>query len=188
MDAIAKPAVMPADLRVLFGIADSQIARRLAIEVERFTAPGSCACASSIEELRDTLATTPPRVVLFDEMLLGGASLVESLRQLTETAPVILLASAGRQAQVARLVAEGDVEFVVRVGDFVPLAASLLERRLRWADKSESALGPPWAGMPGDVGEIFRHEINNPLTGILGNAELLLAHRERRHAADPQRL
>ena len=27
----------------------------------------------------------------------------------------------------------------------------------------------------GDFGEILRHEVNNPLTGILGNAELLLA-------------
>ena len=29
-----------------------------------------------------------------------------------------------------------------------------------------------------DFGEIFRHEVNNPLTGILGNAEMLLARRE----------
>jgi signal transduction histidine kinase len=48
--------------------------------------------------------------------------------------------------------------------------------------------GPPWAELPGDVAEIFRHEINNPLTGILGNAELLLAHRDRMHATDTQRL
>ncbi len=29
-----------------------------------------------------------------------------------------------------------------------------------------------------DFGEILRHEVNNPLTGILGNAELLLARRD----------
>ena len=27
-------------------------------------------------------------------------------------------------------------------------------------------------------GELLRHEVNNPLTGILGNAELLLARRD----------
>ncbi len=33
--------------------------------------------------------------------------------------------------------------------------------------------------MAGDFGEILRHEVNNPLTGILGNTELLLARRDR---------
>src|SRR5437016_3749659 len=31
----------------------------------------------------------------------------------------------------------------------------------------------------GDFGEILRHEVNNPLTGILGNTELLLARRDK---------
>jgi len=31
-----------------------------------------------------------------------------------------------------------------------------------------------------DFGEVLRHELNNPLTGILGNAELLLAKIRRR--------
>src|SRR2546427_867969 len=35
-------------------------------------------------------------------------------------------------------------------------------------------------GGEGDFGEILRHEVNNPLTGILGNAELLLAELRRR--------
>jgi signal transduction histidine kinase len=30
-----------------------------------------------------------------------------------------------------------------------------------------------------DFGEALRHELNNPLTGILGNAELLLARPDR---------
>ena len=42
--------------------------------------------------------------------------------------------------------------------------------------------------MPDDVAEIFRHEINNPLTGILGNAELLLSHGVRLPTAGTQRL
>lgn len=42
--------------------------------------------------------------------------------------------------------------------------------------------------MPGDIRAIFRHEINNPLTGIFGNAEMLLAHAERLSTVDTQRL
>jgi len=44
-----------------------------------------------------------------------------------------------------------------------------------------------------DFGELLRHELNNPLTGILGNAELLLSEIRRKtdgrmpHGA-PQRL
>ncbi len=41
---------------------------------------------------------------------------------------------------------------------------------------------------PEDFGEILRHEVNNPLTGILGNAELLLARRENLPAGAVQRL
>ena len=101
---------------------------------------------------------------------------------------MVLVASVERCGEVTRLVAEGHVEFVARTGDFVPLAASLIERRLRWMEASESVLGPPWAEFSADIGEIFRHEINNPLTGILGNAELLLAHHANLSAVETQRL
>lgn len=37
-----------------------------------------------------------------------------------------------------------------------------------------------------DFGEVLRHELNNPLTGILGNAELLLVEMRRSHAEWPQ--
>lgn len=80
------------------------------------------------------------------------------------------------------------MEFVARHGEFIPLAACLVERSLRWAQRSASSGGSPWAEMPDDVAEIFRHEINNPLTGILGNAELLLSHGLRLPPADTQRL
>jgi len=31
------------------------------------------------------------------------------------------------------------------------------------------------SGSPADLARVIRHEVNNPLTGILGNAELILA-------------
>jgi signal transduction histidine kinase len=39
-----------------------------------------------------------------------------------------------------------------------------------------------------EMSEVFRHEINNPLTGILGNAELVLAHRDHLIPIDVQRI
>lgn len=36
-----------------------------------------------------------------------------------------------------------------------------------------------------DFGEVLRHELNNPLTGILGNAELLLVEMRRSHMELP---
>ena len=36
-----------------------------------------------------------------------------------------------------------------------------------------------------DFGEVLRHELNNPLTGILGNAELLLVELRRQNVELP---
>ncbi len=37
-----------------------------------------------------------------------------------------------------------------------------------------------------DFGEVLRHELNNPLTGILGNAELLLVELQRQQVVLPE--
>ena len=187
MDAAARK-IVSAGRSPLLGIADQAVARRIAAEIERLAKWNRVICASSLAELREWARRLTPDVILLDFDLLQETLLDEFLRQLGANTSVILLAPLERQADVAPLVAEGDVEFVVRAGDFVPLAAALVERRLRWAAASEFALGPPWAGLRGDIGTVFRHEINNPLTGIFGNAELLLAHRERLSPVDTQRL
>ena len=86
----------------------------------------------------------------------------------------------------ASIVATEEIDFVARTGDFAPLAIGLVERQLRSARRSPRH--PEWPVFDGGLAEIFRHEINNPLTGILGNAEMVLAHRERLPVADVQRL
>ena len=174
--------------RALFGVADAALAERLRRETERFAGFGPVVVASNFVELRRQSASFSPRVILLDEEILMGAPLLESVRQLSGAAPLILVAGIARQTETEKLVAEGDVDFVARCGDFAGLAASLVERRLRWAERSETPLGAPWTGFPAETAEIFRHEINNPLTGILGNAELVLSHRARLPPADAQRL
>jgi signal transduction histidine kinase len=44
----------------------------------------------------------------------------------------------------------------------------------------EESMGEAW-----DFGMVLRHELNNPLTGILGNAELLLADVRRKNLELP---
>jgi signal transduction histidine kinase len=183
-----KKVMIAPERSALLGVANAALGERLACEVERFANQGVVTVVSHLSQLRERLRESTPRAILLDETMLQGAPLIELLRQLTEAAPVILLGAIEHRADISHLIAEGDLEFVARTGDFIPLAAGLIERRLRWAERSESALGPPWAGLPADGAEILRHEINNPLTGILGNAELVLAHRDRLPAADTQRL
>lgn len=187
-EIVPTKAMIASEPTSLLGCADAAIAQRLASEMERIADAGRPAVASSLPQLRLLVARTAPKVIVVDHALFEGAALAQPLRQIAAKAPVILLAPPERQAEVAGLVAGGEVEFVGRTGDFLPLAIGLIERRLRWAAMSNSVVGPPWAELPGDIATIFRHEINNPLTGILGNAELLLAHCDRFSAVDTQRL
>lgn len=173
---------------VLMGVADRSLAQRLGLEVGRFEYRGHVSHAASLAQLREVSSRFTPEVIVLDSELLGDAPLLETIRQFTIFAPLILIAAPESQSEVANLVAGGSVEFVARVADFTPVAAALIERRLRWAELSETALAASNAGFSEDIGEIFRHEINNPLTGILGNAELLLSHHERFPSVDLQRL
>jgi signal transduction histidine kinase len=178
----------PLDRIALLGVADVEFARRLVGEILRSGKVCQLPVASNLEQLQAKLARVSPQVILLDESAVGDTYLEEAARQFTVAAPVIVVASPERQKRMAHLVALGEVEFVAREGDFVQLAAGLIERRLRWAEDAESSLRPPWSVLPEDFAEILRHEINNPLTGILGNAELVLAQRDKLSAPMIQRL
>jgi His Kinase A (phospho-acceptor) domain len=209
-DTAAKSAVVSSACQPLLGIADPVLAEAVASEVLHFTAGGPIEVAPSLLLLREAASRLLPDVIVLDYDLLAGpfpapssshagcaaaadgASIIASLRQLAAVAPVVLIAPLDCCASITRLIASDDLEFVARTGDFIPLACALIERRLRWAAMSKSMpismSGPPWTELPADIGSVFRHEVNNPLTGILGNAELLLSHRERLAPVDAQRL
>ena len=172
----------------LLGIADPDVARRMIDALKSVPGIAGLAVASSLDHFRRLAGRIAIEVALLDTDFIGDAPLKDFLRHVAVSAPVILLAPPERQSDVARLVAAGEVEFVVRAGNFYSLAASLVERRLRWAAASRSIFDPPWAESDGNIATVFRHEINNPLTGILGNAELVLAHKDRLSAMDTQRL
>jgi signal transduction histidine kinase len=131
-------------------------------------------------------------VFLLDESGVEGQSkksLKEAVKRLVEFAPVIVVAEPERQSELTGLLTSGAAEFVARIGKFVPLAVGLVERRVRLAKTSIPARsGGVNNAWPADFGELFRHEVNNPLTGILGNAEMLLARRDHLPASAIERL
>ncbi len=188
MEAASKEALVSSSRVVIIGMTDPEAIQCIANEVVLHLNHCSISAATSLPELWSMSTRFAPRVILLDDSLLGGAALPDIVRQFAAAAPVVLLASEGRQGEVARLVASGEADFVSRSGNYIPLTAALLERRLRWAEISEFALAPAWHECSEDIGEVFRHEINNPLTGILGNAEMLLAHRDRLPSVETQRL
>jgi signal transduction histidine kinase len=79
------------------------------------------------------------------------------------------------------LLAAGDVDFVIYSESSLAVAVGLVERRPRQRhlhstreaasrQERENHMGIPQERR--DFGQLLRHELNNPPTGILGNAEL----------------
>src|SRR5713101_1467680 len=99
-------------------------------------------------------------------------------------APVVVIGGPGQESELASLVAAGAADFVERAGGCLPVALEMVERRLRQAQQAADAqqFAEEKNALNGQAfGEVLRHEMNNPLTGILGNAELLLAEVRRKN-------
>lgn len=185
MQGAAKKAVAPKEHRVVVAVPSAAASQRVAQEVERVIGKRSVSLTANLAQLREAIHTSRPQVILLDERLLDAGSLARSVAEFSAQVSTILVAAYDRQAEVTRLITDGQLEFVPRSGEWAQLAASLVARRLRWAEIYKA---PSDAFAGGNIGELFRHEINNPLTGILGNAELILAHSDRLPAIDTQRI
>lgn len=169
--------------------ADSDLAHRYLHELERGGSLCEFVLALSAKEAQRNAGQIVPLVTLLDESAVrAGDSLESSAVLLCEIAPVVVVASRERQADLDVFISSGWLDFVPRSGDFVPVATGLLERRMRGAEAGRETDGSPGLAPLEDFGELLRHEVNNPLTGILGNAELLLARREHLPPAAVERL
>jgi signal transduction histidine kinase len=160
--------------------ADPILTEKYVAEIEQCYELQSVSLAQAAEARR-SLQDTDLSVILLDESAMeaaGSASLESTVAVLTETAPIVVVAAAERQSELAFLITSGAADFVARSGHFVTIAAGMVERRIHLAGCAEQMLTPYGLGFEEDFGEILRHEVNNPLTGILGNAELLLARRD----------
>lgn len=173
--------------------ADPAITRECIREIISTGGPYQIRLAASVEQGRRGFERTPPTAIFLDESAVdsdrGGETLSSAIPLLTEYAPVVVAAEPERQFELALLITSGAIDFVPRTEPFLPIVSGLIERRVRFsqgaadatARLSEEELGS-------DFGEILRHEVNNPLTGILGNAELLLAGRNKLPPASVERL
>lgn len=190
VEVLTRKAVPVTQGVVLLGVADDAAGQQIAREVSRIARTETAipvVTTRDSSQLLELSSRFQPLAILLDDALAQGVALADTLKRLISLAPVVLIAPLERQSDVATIVSAGEVDFVARAGNFVPLAVGLIERRLR-RTRPDSALPEGWTEFPEDLGEVFRHEINNPLTGILGNAELLLSHRDQLSAADTQRV
>jgi signal transduction histidine kinase len=153
-------------------------------------------------------APIAPCAILMDESAIEPAEWAACVYELARLAPLVLVSGASRleillhpapavdspaaaldrpeRADLRRLLAAGAVEWVPRTEFAAEIAVALLRRHAGRATSdslAELAAQSPdvvrFRGESREFSEILRHEINNPLTGILGNAELLLARRGR---------
>jgi signal transduction histidine kinase len=94
-------------------------------------------------------------------------------------APVVVGTEESRK-ELSTLIAAGAADYVARDRSCLPVALGLIQRRLRRAQNAVGGTLEPFEKWQENFGEVLRHELNNPLTGIPGNAELLLAEIHRK--------
>lgn len=137
------------------------LVRSLAPREPRF----SLLAVSSLAEALSYAETPQADAIVCD--LSALAALREALAGNTldsRPVPILVLVPPGGEERAAALLERESVEFVLQAGNYQVLLPALLRRVLRRRETS-------WE----EVAMVIRHEINNPLTGILGNAELILA-------------
>jgi signal transduction histidine kinase len=154
------------------------------------------AAVSTIDAARRVVADRAPAVILLEDARsepegpLGKAPHLDAaVASLSRYAPVVVIGDAGRESELAALIAAGAADYVPRAEDSLLAALRLVEGRLH-RTQDLAACPASWrvecntGGLEfvsEDFGEVLRHELNNPLTGILGNAELLLAEVRRKN-------
>ena len=165
-------------------------------ELERRRKGLRIADADGLAGARQILCEESPAVILAEERALAESdgpwrarrrAIESALSLLAGSAPVVWIGAAEEGAQLTQAVHSGAVDFVPRSALCLPAAVTMVERRLRGLPRPAPPDGPPGAAISfaelrlddRDFGEVLRHELNNPLTGILGNAELLLLEARR---------
>src|SRR5215475_3003262 len=185
----------PREQTVLLISDDANLCARTKSELQAREETLRVAMVSSVDAARLVVEDEAPAVILLEESAVnGGRELGTRLRldsvvsTLAGYAPVVVLGNETRPAELDALVAAGAADYIGLPDTSLPAAADAVERRLKQsrqvkenmiAAKAERVSREP-AGAE-DFGHLLRHELNNPLTGILGNAELLLAEVRRKN-------
>jgi signal transduction histidine kinase len=168
-------------------------AARKALETEQTSR--RVAAVSTVDAARDIVLQAAPTVILLEESALSpdasvaseqgalGVRMESIVSALAEFAPVVVVASASHEHELSALVATGLADFVARSASCLSIAIDLMEERLQQSAEESPKMSPLLRDENNQdaFGETLRHELNNPLTGILGNAELLLAEVRRKN-------
>lgn len=156
------------------------------------------ASVSNVDAARRIVEDYSPTVIVLEQATVAGHAegprarvpqLDTVVSSLAVYAPVVVLGSEGSAEELSALVSAGAADYVGPSQQSLRTAADFIKRRLKQArhiaagtpavDGDEGS--PAIAKIKEDFGEILRHELNNPLTGILGNAELLLVELRRKN-------
>ena len=148
------------------------------------------ASVSSVAGARRILEEESPVAILLEEAAIvpeteGPRAIVPRLDAVVTSlaiyAPVVVVGTAERRAELSALIDAGAADYVMRDGGCLPAALGLIRSRLRQAQRVADSTHETFEEAAEDFGQVLRHELNNPLTGILGNAELLLAEVHRKN-------
>src|SRR5579859_2847589 len=189
----------PREHTILLVSDDAALCATARRELETIDRRRHVSSVSSVVAASFKIADAAPAVILLTEAAVTpGTSdphqqrLDTAVSSLARYAPVVVIGDAAHQTQLLGLVAAGAADYVVRTDECLNVALGLVERRLRRAQSEartsadqEVLLKVPRKDIfeemdREDFGEVLRHELNNPLTGILGNAELLLSEIRRK--------
>ena len=177
---------------------DASLCARARHELEALETKLRVATVSSVDAARRIVEDQAPLVILLEEASVTGEGanhhgqrlrLEAVVSSLAGYAPVVVLGQEERPAEMDALVAAGAADYIVLPWQDLPAAAEVVERRLRQSQHVEESARSARAGCNAsldprileDFGQLLRHEMNNPLTGILGNAELLLSEVRRKN-------
>lgn len=181
------------ELTILLVSEDAELCAAARREFEAREGGLRVAAVRSVDAARRIVEDAAPSVILLEETSAAPESegpvarmprLNSVVSALAVHAPVVVIGGPGQELELASLVAAGAADFVERASDCLPLALEMVERRLRQAQQAADAqqFAEQKNALSGEAfGEVLRHEMNNPLTGILGNAELLLAEVRRKN-------
>jgi len=165
---------------------DALLCAAARLELESRRPDVRVSAVSSVETALQIIEEAAPGVVLLVEesgLQFGGQpmQLDSAVNALAVYAPVVVIGGAERETSLKTLIAAGVADYVPRSEACMSDALDLLEHRLahrqRVAESVPAKAAEDWSK---DFAEVLRHELNNPLTGILGNAELLLAEIARK--------
>lgn len=169
---------------------DTELTRILSRLLIRKGGRGQLWAVESPEQARRVLGERDnfPFSIVIDELFLRQEALAAVAEEFSWYASLIVVARPEHQGQMASLVAEGKTDFVPRGDYFIPMAAALVERTLRWEGEVEEQIRlaaqqdatRPNAGRGQTLdSDGFPAEALRTIGAILDNLELVLRERSR---------